>query len=127
MARLQAMVEVSATTEVELRPALKRKLLMELGVYASIKAQQAELAEALAEVAGNIEAMREEADAKSIRLEGAGLITRVDGGTSKKLNKKKLCAKGITPAMLEDCYDTSPKRAYTLITLPGEDTKGDSE
>lgn len=130
MARLQVTVETAP--EGELQPALKHALLLELETYAYIKVQQEELARALTAVVGNIETLREEADTKSIRLEGVGLITRVDGGTVRTLNKKRLCSKGITPAMLEDCYDSSPKRPYTLVTLSNDATKnmkgtGDSE
>lgn len=113
-------IEVTATTEVELAPALKRKLLMNLNTYADLKSQADELKEEMAAVAAVIEDLRVEADAKSIRVDDY-LVTLVDGGTTTKYDDRKLLAAGLTPAQLESCKVTKPKKGHTKITIGGKE------
>lgn len=109
---------VEATTEVTIKPALQRKLRAELALYTELKTQVDELKAALEASKDSIEGLREAVGAKSFLFDDAK-ITRVDGGTTRSLDKKKLYAKGITPKQLDDCYVEKPKKGHTLVTLPG--------
>lgn len=112
-------ITVEATAEVELAPKLKKALQLNLRTYADLKEQLDELKGMLSTVAEEIEALRVEADAKSIRVEGGFIVTRVDGGTTTKYSDVKLLAAGLTPKQLEACKTTKPKKPHTKITVPG--------
>jgi DUF4097 and DUF4098 domain-containing protein YvlB len=65
--------------------------------------------------------LRDEAEVLSLDFEGFK-VTYVQG-TSSKLDKKKFVALGGSLKMLENATVTTPKKAYELVTVPGE--KGD--
>lgn len=113
----------ASTVEVELDPALQLKLLQELKVYEALKAEAEENAEMLGAMKARIESIREECGAKKIHLPGGYGVTRVDGGTSTTLAKKKVYALGISKAQLDACYTTKPKKPHTLVILPGDEAK----
>jgi hypothetical protein len=107
---------VTASTEVIIEPALKTKLEKRLTIYAKLDAEY-ELAKAKRDKEkANIDGYFEQADAKSITLEGIATLTRVEG-VSSKLDKKLFVKQGGTLAQLENATVTTPKKAYTLITL----------
>jgi hypothetical protein len=118
---------VEATTEVELSPALKTQLIMELSIYAGLEQQRNELQAEMDGMAEAIERLRLTAGAKSLSIEGGYHVTRVEGGTSKSLNKKKVYALGIMPHEFALCYTEKPKRGYTLITTPNSKKRKDSD
>jgi LDH2 family malate/lactate/ureidoglycolate dehydrogenase len=117
--KLQATVVV----EEKLDPALEQLLIQEMRIYAEAKADLAAAQSDVSAIEARIEAIREEAGAKKIELPGDYGITRVDGGTSSKLQKKLVYALGITKAQLDNCYKTSPKKGHTRFYLPGERAK----
>lgn len=112
----QAKVEVSATQELKLEPALKAKLkqrltkLKELQRIADEAQAKADKEQAL------VEGYFEQAEAKSVTLEGLATMTLVEG-TSSKLNKKKFVELGGSLAMLENATETKPKKSYVLVTF----------
>lgn len=114
MAKLQT--TVTASTDVEIEPALRQKLVKRLAIFAKLDAEY-ELAKAKRDKEKlNIEGYFEQTEAKSIELEGLATITRVEGVTS-SLDKKLFVQQGGTLAQLENATVTKPKKAYTLITL----------
>ncbi len=119
-ARPAAKVEVSATQELQLEPALKTKLQQRLKLYRKLKAEF-EIAEAkLKKEAGNIEGYFEQVGAQSITVEGHATITEVRGNSS-KLDKKLFVQQGGTLAQLENATLTTPKKPYILISLSKEE------
>lgn len=118
MPRLQTTVEATTTTEVELKPSVRRKLLAELRAYASLKEQRDALSEQMDTKKVAIGAIREATGEQSIALEGFK-VTEVRG-VSSKLDKKKLLLQGVTMAQIEAATTTSPKKPYELVTVPGE-------
>jgi hypothetical protein len=108
--------EATATTEVAIEPALKRKLEQRLTVYRRLDAEY-ELAKAKRDKEkANIEGYFEQVGANSIQVEGHATITEVRG-VSSSLDKKKFVELGGSLKMLEDATVTKPKRPYILITL----------
>lgn len=119
------MPKLSQTVEVaiELEATLEAQFLQELRAYQTVKAEFDDLAKDLAASKELLERMRESAGYLKLRFPGDYGITRVAGGTSKSLNKKKVYALGITAKQLADCYTEKPKKAHTLIILPGDEEK----
>ncbi len=113
-------LSTEATVEVEIEPTLKVSLRKNLKLYASLKEQAAAAKEAVEAQAAHIEHLRDQTGAKSVWLDGYGRVTRVDGGTTKTLDRKKLLAQGVSQAMLENATVEKPRRAFTKISLPGE-------
>ena len=118
MPTLGATVTATTTTEVKLRPALRRKLLTELRAYATIDEQMKVLQHAKDKRKDTIGKIREEVGEQSISLEGFK-VTLVAPVRS-TLNKLKLIAQGVTVAMIEAATDIVPGKAYERITLPNE-------
>lgn len=114
---LKQVTVVEATAEVELRPAHRRRLQMNLKAYADLKAQADELKEEMQALVADIEKVREQTGAKSIGLEGYGRVTLVEG-TNTRYDDKKLLGY-LSPAQLAECKTTKPKKAFTKVTLPG--------
>jgi hypothetical protein len=118
--RPAAKVEVSATQELRLEPALKLKLQQRLKLYRKLVAEFDAAEAKLDKEAKNIEGYFEQAGAQSITVEGHAVITEVRGNSS-KLDKKLFVQQGGTLAQLENATITSPKKPYILITLTKED------
>lgn len=110
-------VSTTQTSEVVLKPTLKKKLLAELQAYAKLHAQlksiEAEMEIRKAAIGG----YREDAGVETLTLEGFH-VTRVSGGTRGTLNKMKLLEMGITTDMLEECTEYKPVKPFEKITVP---------
>jgi hypothetical protein len=111
---------VTATQELVLEPALKKKLEQRLEIYRKLDAEY-DLAKAKRDKEkANIEGYFEQAGANSIEVSGHAKLTEVRG-VSSTLDKKKFVELGGSLKMLEDATVTRPKRPYLLISL--EDRK----
>ncbi len=118
MAKLQTVATV--TTEAVLEPALKAKLKQRLSKLKELQAA-ADLAQAKADKEhALVEGYFEQAEAKSITLDGLATVTLVEG-TSSKLDKKKFVEFGGSLAMLENATIVSSKRPYVLVTFVKDD------
>ena len=111
-------VTVATTTELQLSPKVQKRLKMELEEYARLDSEYKAAKLAREAQLAAIEDLRETIDQKSFKFDGA-TITRVEGVTS-RLDKKKLIGLGCAASWLEEATVTSPKRAYTKVTLPNE-------
>lgn len=109
---------VTTTTDVELSPKVKRQLLTELNAYQALKVEVDALYDAMEEHKTTIRELRETTGEKTISLNGF-TCTNV-AGTQKKLNKKKLLLLGCSMAWLNEATEEKPKKAYELVTCPGE-------
>ena len=111
-------VTVATTTELQLSPKVQKRLKMELEEYARLDGEYKAAKLARETKLADIEDLRETVDQKSFKFDGA-TITRVEG-TSSRLDKKKLIGLGCAAAWLEEATVTSPKKAYTKVTLANE-------
>lgn len=118
MAKLQATLatKATATTEVEIEPALKAKLKQRLTKYRMLDAAFDAAKAALDKEAALIEGYFEQVGANSIKVKGHATITEVRG-VSPKLDKQLFVKSGGSLQMLEDSTVTTPKKPYVLITL----------
>lgn len=115
--KLTTTVTAKTTTELKLSTKLQNRLRAEIAEYTELNAAyQRAKAERDAKIA-DIEGFREQLGETSVKFEGT-TITRV-GGTTKKLDKKKLVELGCAVSWIEEATDESPKKEYTKVTLPG--------
>jgi hypothetical protein len=121
MPKLSTAITTTTTEEVKLAPALKVKLRKRLQTYAALHAEKKAIIEKMDKEKALIGELRDEAEVLSLDFEGFK-VTYVQG-TSSKLDKKKFVALGGPLKMLENATVTTPKKAYELVTVPGE--KGD--
>lgn len=122
----QVVTTVTAKSEVKLAPGLKTKIQNRLKLA---KVAKAALDKAKADFEREkmiLGGLREQAGEQSLTLDGYGTITEVRG-TSKKLDKKKFVAAGGSLAMLEAATVETPKKAYELVTFPGDDDDSDDD
>lgn len=120
MPRLKQEPRTTTTVDVApvLSPTLALKLRPKLAEWHRVHQQIKALSAAKDALAQEIGAIRDEAGEMSIECDGFR-VTLV-GGTSSKLNKKKLIALGCAPAWLEEATEIKPKKAYEKITAPGD-------
>lgn len=120
MASLKAklIATTTQTVEIELKPALKRKLLAELAVYQGIAAQL-EALEAKKDASKALlgELVIESGEEK---LSIEGFKTAMVFPVRKKLNKKLFVQQGGTLAQLENATESTPSSPYLLVTCPGQ-------
>lgn len=116
--KLQTTVEV--TTEIDISPALKRKLMTKLKSYADLKEQRDAIDDAMDADNAEVEEIRAHLGLKTFPIEGFG-VTRVEGTTS-KLDHERLVQLGCAMAWIKEATRIAPKKAYTLITCPNGKT-----
>lgn len=103
----------------QLEPELQQQLEASLAMYAMHKAaMEAERA--------TIDAIMAEAGVKKAATDDF-LVTYSDGGTSNRLDKKKLIAQGVTQLQIDAATTKSPKKPYTTIRKKGEKAEGDGD
>lgn len=122
----QVQTTVTAKSEVKLSPALRLKLQKRLKIAKELKVAYDAAKAAFEREKMVLGGLREQAGEQSLTLEGFGTITEVRG-TSKKLDKKKFVAMGGSLAMLEGATTEKPKKAYELVTFPGDDDESDDK
>lgn len=112
----KARTQATATTEVTVEPALKKKLEERLEIYRKLDAAYEEAKAKRDKEKTKIEGYFEQVGANSISVERHATITEVRG-TSSKLDKKLFVQNGGSLKTLEDSTVTTPKKPYVLITL----------
>lgn len=116
-------VTTTQTTEVQLSPALRTKLLKKLKAF-QVNKQAIEAAEAanksLKEDIDELFAEAGEFDSLSAGVKIDGFFTKYVTPVRSTLDKKKLLMQGVTTAMIEAATVTTPGKAYTQIRCPGE-------
>lgn len=116
-------VTTTETTVVQLRPALKVKLLKKLKVYAALRTQLKAIEAQMETEKAAIGVLREEAGVSTLALEGFKVTQVSNLRTS--LNKMKLIEMGVTTEMLDEATETKPGKPYEKITCPGDKAHGD--
>lgn len=116
----QTSVTTTATTEVEIEPALRTKLLQRLKLYKKLKADFESAKVKLEKEAKLIGGYFEQVGATSIHLDGTATITEVRGTTS-KLDERLFVQQGGSLEQLRNATITKPKKPYVLITLEKEE------
>lgn len=115
---------ITRTVEVKISPALKRKLLLKLKTFATLKSQVDAAKSAQEAIKREIEEMFVKAgefDALQSGVKMEGFSTKHVSGVSTRLDKLKLIeATGITAQQLNDAYVTKPKKAYVEVRCPGD-------
>lgn len=109
-------VTATTTTQIALKPQLRRKLLVEMKAYGVLAEQVKVLKLAMRKHSTTVEEII--CDVGESKLELEGWKATLVAGVSKTLNKKKL-----SPAALAEvnaAYDEVPKKPYVKITAPGE-------
>jgi hypothetical protein len=112
-------ISVAQTAEPTLTPALKVKLRRELRLYLELKKLVEETQEEMNTLKAEVDAVRREAGLEVLNFEGF-VQYATTGGTSKRLDRKKLIAQGVTPAMLEMATTEKPKKDSVTLRCPGE-------
>jgi hypothetical protein len=116
-------VTTTQTTEVQLSPALRTKLLKKLKAF-QVNKQAIEAAEAanksLKEDIDELFAEAGEFDSLSAGVKIDGFFTKYVTPVRSTLDKKKLLMQGVTTAMIEAATVTAPGKAYTQVRCPDE-------
>jgi hypothetical protein len=115
--------EATTTKQIVLKPALRRKLLIELRTFAELSSQLKALEHARETHKKNISALRDETGEQSLELEGYRMT--LVAPIRKKFNSKKFVARGGDIELYNQSFDEVPGRPYERITCPGE--KADEE
>ena len=118
-------VTTTQTTQVTIAPRIKRKLLTALHEYATLKARRAALDAEMDTFKTEIGDIRESLGEEHLELDGFK-VSHVQGFT-KKLNHQTLIALGCAAAWIQEATENRPKKAYELITCPGERERSDGE
>lgn len=110
---------VAPTTELELTEAQQLALLTEMKIYEGLVDEMKDAIALVNAMKGELDRMRAQLGTKSVSPADGYIITLVDGGTTKSLDKKALMsAFKITPKQMAGFYVEKPKKAHTLITTP---------
>lgn len=116
MPRLSLQATATTTTELQLKPAVKQKLLTKLKEYSGLAREAAALKVKMSEKNTAIEGILGEIGESQVDIDGyKGTIV---AGVSRKLNKKKLSPKA--RAEVEAAMEEKPKKSYVKVTAPGE-------
>lgn len=123
----------SITTEqraqVQLEPALLRKLRLKLKTYASLRDTVIAAKAAQDKIKTEVESLFAEGDQYDALIAGCRVDDfplKIVSGTQKKLDKKFLVAQGwVSQAQLNEATKEVPKKPYLKITCPGEHEEAD--
>lgn len=116
MARMALKTQATATTTVDIEPALKKTLTAKLTRLKELQAI-ADAAQAKADKAkAVVDGYFEQAGVNSVSIEGLATVTEVRG-TSSKLDKQLFVKNGGSLQVLEDSTVTTPKKPYVLVTF----------
>lgn len=109
------MPKLSQTTkvEVDVAPEILEQAEQGLRLYAELKRE-------LERVKGDLGALVEQAGVNLNLGKDVGSIQAVKGGTSSRLNKKKLLTLGVKLSTIDEATVTTPKKPYTVVRVPGD-------
>jgi hypothetical protein len=116
---LSTAVTTTVESTVDIIPELRAALDIELGLYANLSAQIKHLESQKSAVVENIEAIRADIGADKLDLDTGFKVTRVTGSTTSKLDPKLLMSRGVKQSVIEECTVITPRKDYTLVTVPG--------
>ena len=122
---LSTAVTTTVEQTVDIIPELRAALDIELGLYATYAAQIKILEGKKSDVVENIEAIRADIGAEKLDLDSGFKVTRVAGSTTSKLDPKMLIAYGVKQTVIEKCTVVTPRKDYTLVTVPGSKGRKD--
>jgi len=116
---LKQVAQVTATVQqvVALRPQVRKKLMMELTAYQSLKNELDAITAAMNVRKGAISKLRAETGETALEIEGFK-ITHVTP-TRKTLNHEKLIELGCAVAWIEEATENKPTKAYDKVSCPG--------
>lgn len=111
-------VTTTTTTEVQIKPALRRRLQNMLHMYAELREQAKAIELAMEKSKSAIDAIRDETGEESLALDGfrVTLIAPVRS----KFNPKRFVELGGDLVLYNQAHDNVTSRPYTKITCPGE-------
>lgn len=112
---------ITQTTDIEPTPELSPELLVRLHSALEMHATLKQMVEAERET---IQSILDESGVAKVKA-GDWAVSMTTGGTSSSLDKKKLIAQGVTPAMIDAATTHRPKKPYLTIRKAGE--REDSE
>jgi hypothetical protein len=110
-------VSAVTTTEVQIKPALKRKLLTELKAFAELKSQLDAIEGAMAMHKATIGRIQEETGEVSLAIEGFKIS--LVSPTRSTLDKKLLLLNGVSMGQIENSTVTKATKPYVKVTVPG--------
>ncbi len=115
----------TTTHELQLKPAVKKRLLTELRAYADLAAQRKAIDEKMAGCRGVVEEIQIELEESSIELEGfkSTLVAPI----RKVFDRKKFVRLGGDLAIYESAQVSAPGKAYVKITAPGTKSEDDND
>ena len=116
-------VTTTVTTEITLTPALRKRALAELKLFAELQTQQKVLTQAMRKGKDIIQRLFEGAGEFDVLVQGVvldGFKIKYVTGTRKMLDKGKLIDLGVTVEMLEEATIEKPNAPYLKISVPGE-------
>ena len=114
---------VEVTTEVQLAPAIKKRLLTELRSYQAVSDQIKVLEHAKDKHKAVIGKIREDADATSLKVDG--FTVTLCSPIRKKWNPKKFVALGGILEYYTMAHDDVTSKAFDKISCPGADDDSD--
>lgn len=121
MPKLAQMATVTTTTEVVLKPQLRKKLQLKLQEYAKLAAEKKALKTRIDKLTKELGDLRNETGEMSVSLEGYGAVTLV-AGTYKKFNEKRYVQLGGELALYQQALEDKPKKSYEKVTVPGAES-----
>lgn len=116
-------VTTTVTTEITLTPALRKRALAELKLFAELQTQQKVLTQAMRKGKDIIQRLFEGAGEFDVLVQGVvldGFKMKYVTGTRTILDKGKLIDLGVTVEMLEEATIEKPNAPYLKISVPGE-------
>lgn len=117
MPRAAATVVATTTHEVALKPAVKKRLLMECKAYAALKAQKEVLDAAMKKHRGSVEGILTELGESSLHIDG--FTTTIVAPMKKKFDPKKFVQLGGDIDVYNAANIDTPQKSYVKITPPG--------
>jgi len=121
MSKLEATTTTTEDVKLDARvaKALKQRLLTYQVLKDEIKVKE----EAAKKLAGEIDTIRD--DAGVVTLSFLGFKITMIAGTYRKFNMKRYVALGGDPEIYRQANEEKPRKAYTKISLPGDNDADD--
>lgn len=105
--------------DIELTPRQQQELRVAFQKYQQLKDAVEKATTSLSAQKESLGRLRARLGEDSIGLDGYR-VTLVSGGTTKRLDKRKLMRLGVSQGQIEQATVEKPKKAYELVTCPGD-------
>lgn len=109
--------KATTTTDITIKPDIRRKLLTELRAYGELAMQLKPIKHAMDKHKGRIRELRESTGSSSIDIEGFKI--KDVHSVHKKFNPDKFVALGGDLAIYNEACEDVPRKPYEKITVPG--------